>query len=86
MQPSIDSLSSANHTLAGSIGLLIHLLELTMCCIHCRRSSAGPRRPPVPRADATKTASASFSDDLFHNVSPSGSVFVGRFYYRRHTR
>lgn len=96
MQPSMDSLSSANHTPAGSIGPLIHLLELTMCCIHCRRCSAGPRRPPqapagprrhpVTKAAVTKTVSASFSDDLFHNVSPPGSLFVGRFYYRRRTR
>lgn len=50
------------------------------------RRSPQTRTHPVTRADMTKTVSASYSDDLFHNVSPSGSVFVGRFYYRRHTR
>lgn len=108
MWPSIDSLCTANHTLAGSMGLLIHLLKLTVCCIHCHCCAAGlvtnlnsVRSIPThihthtctracthagSRSDITKTVSGSFLGDLFHNVSLSGSVFVGHFYYRKHTK
>lgn len=71
-----------------------------MCCLHCRSRSASllttlnSHSHPQPshhthldsRSVITKPASGSFLGDLLHNVSPSGSVFVGRFYYRKHTK
>lgn len=53
---------------------------------HLTHTSHTPHIHLESRSHITKTASGSFLGDLFHKVSPSGSVFVGRFYYRKHTK